>query len=739
MNSPLDPILTTDPQRRALLSAFLATLGTTPALALIGCGGGGASAGDAQSTALGKLEPTPAPVPAPAPAPAPTPEPAPSPAPAPAPSPAPAPEPAPPAPAPAPMPGGNYTLKSRSIDMSRLLLFRDFQDLNPYERFQRLRVLTGNAAVIQIKAHDLSGGGTVRTFSGTSYRLLVDGVERASIDVPTGTTYAEFNLDLVNIPEGWHEFDIAGTANESCPQWAMYVQKGASPVVQQMMPIVLGSFGLSASRGAHFIGTVPARLAPVRIELGTRECPSFSEPLPRSALVGTEIVPVRQDDIHRPASNADGLVHTFNTQSYFWSTFVAKYPSGVSLLDGPRGVGNVAMATHLQVGRVGQIYFCDPWRFGKVWPNGTVETLAGYRHVAGVPRHTARPDTDVELVGDWSSIPVDRRGFRELWGATWDARSLTINEAAASIPNNGTLEKPHIAGPRLFLADTQNNRVCLLTFPIDNHTAPPRVTEFLTGLSDPWDVVCEAGVLYVSERLSHRIAAYDATTGALLRVVVSGSALSTVDANRFVRRSTSLAAVRAQPCVGPEGLAFHDGWLYFGSFAMVQVKRVHLTSGEIQVVAEPTLDGNSNYMKIAVSDGTFGPAGTVFVSSWSNAYDGRPMAYLPNGTVWGYAAVTSGGVGPGAPWKTLGYTTAVTVSKGRMVSGHSGEGLVMHSKALGYDAIVDLDRYNAGRSDYYRRGLQLTHGYNGWGYYGLNAPLGLSADIDYFLRAHGHI
>ena len=57
---------------------------------------------------------------------------------------------------------------------------------------------------------------------------------------------------------------------------------------------------------------------------------------------------------------------TEQTQAYYWSTVASnEFPAGIAVLDGPRGVGTVAMATHLQVGRNGGVYFCDPWRVGQ--------------------------------------------------------------------------------------------------------------------------------------------------------------------------------------------------------------------------------------------------------------------------------------------------------------------------------------------------------------------------------------
>ena len=688
---------------------------------------------------LDELQQAPEPAPTPAPAPVPTP-PAPVPAPAPDPTPpAPAPEPPPaptpaPTPAPAPSPGPAAGLVARPLNLARMVCFRAYFSSGPYERFQKLLVLEGSMATLRFWGCNMANGGGARPLDKTSYALLVDGVERARATVKPGGTEGTFQLPLAGLSEGWHELDIGGLTDETCPQWPVFVLRSAVAPAQTDMPVVLGSFGLMASgRATHLIGRVPARFAPVQAPVAApRDCPPFADALPRSSLVQTTLVPWQDSDIHRTNRSARGILNTFNGQSYFWTSLIAATPS-VALLDGLRGRGTLGMATHLQVGRTGQIYFCDPWRVGKVMPDGTVVTLAGWRHRA--VRSYFHDAQDLELVGDWSAVPVARRGFHELWGLAWDARSLTTDDAAAEIDG----EKPHVSGPRAFVSDTQRNRVCLLTFAPNSREVPPKVTEFITGLSDPWDVACDDGVLYVSERGKHRIQAFDATSGRLLRTVVSGAALATLNSDHVAVATAPLATVRLQPCVAPEGLSLQDGWLYFGSKAMAQVKRVNLRTGATEVVvADLFVDGNTKFAKIALSDGTFGPRGTVFVTTWSVVNYGRPLAYLPGGKIWPYTNPNAAGVGPGVPWDTLGYSSACAAGQGRLVCGSSAEGLVMISRAASTDKVITMDTWRRWGADYRRRGLQLTHGHGGWGYYGLPVPWGVSADIDQYLEANDH-
>ena len=630
--------------------------------------------------------------------------------------------------------GPGYQIRRRSINVLSLLIIDGYFEGGRYERYQRITVLSGATANIRFFAYNIGGGGASRIFNASSYKLLVDGVERARVSVPGGSREATFQLNLAPLTEGWHILDVVainGGAAESCPTWPVWVSKGGRPI-QPLMPVTTGTYGLlhgpDASSYVHITATVPAAFRPTELRLPARETPAFDTALPRAELAQAQWAPVRRDDVHRTNVTSNGVLTTHNRQPYFWSDFTAKIPR-LPLLDGPRGKATIVMPTHLQVARRGGAYFVDPWRVGKIQPDGTVTTLAGWRHTSP-PSFWGSPQ-QLELVGDWSSIPAERRGFHEAWGLAWDPASLATDPSAGLIDG----EHPHLTGPRAFISDSQNNRICVIEFSRDSHTAVPVVKEFITGLGDPWDVVCDGNLLYVSERTRHRIAAYDTRTGVLDHVLVSGAALATVSSvNRFVTRRGTLAQLRSQPCVAPEGLFLQDDWLYFGSYAMAQVKRVHLRTGQVEVVVEPTLDGNSAFMKIAVSDGTFGPRGTVFVAHWSNNYFGYPAAHLPGGKRWEYLS----GTNRGTPWGGAGYPTAVGVGQGKMLCGSSAEGLLVHSKALASDKALP-SQYARGEKEWLRRGFHLTHGPAGFGYYGLPLPWGASADIDVYLTTHGHV
>lgn len=663
-------------------------------------------------------------VPAPAPEP-PPPEP---------PSPAPDPEPPPPAPEPPPPPPPppvDSTVQTRALNMARMLLWAPWLESSRYQRFQKLALLKQGANTVILRSTDQAAGGSNRPFAQAQYVVLVDGVEHVTIAPPAGATSFAVAFDLSTLSEGWHWIDIRQDGDETPVPYPVYVQHGAHPVPQPTIPVVLGSIG-SASRVLW--ANLPSTYSPTVLPLPAREYPHSSAPVTRASIVQQNIVPWRTGDLYRPVDIGGGAMVALSRQPYFFDHLIAARPYLPSF-DGPRGIGAVSMATHLQVGRTGGVYFTDSWRVGHISPTGVVRTLAGWRHKSPLAIESMS-DAAIELVGDWSAVPVDRRGFHELWGMAWDQRTLAVG--GDPIPNgvNGP-EQPHITGPVCFVSDSQRNRVCRIEFDPRSHDTPAKVTEFITGLADPWDLAYDDGVLYVSERQAHRIAAYDATTGAFIRVVVQGSALAVVNTRKMVR-TASFDVTRAQPCVAPEGLAYQDGWLYFASLAQAQIRKVSVTTGELVVVCNVSVDDNSKFVKIAIGDGTFGPRGMLAATTWSAMGMGRPLLFNPDGTAISWTNANGGGAGPGMTFESIGYGCAVGIGNGRMVFSSSAEGVLQVSRALASDATISAATWSAGRLEYWNAGFELTHGAGGFGFCGLPLPWGRSAALDTYLQAHGH-
>jgi pimeloyl-ACP methyl ester carboxylesterase len=662
-------------------------------------------------------------------------------------------------PPPDPTESGGITLHQREVDVSNIFLFDKYHATSRYERFQQLEVLSGSSAQLQFRLWDLASGGVILTIPAGVYELLVDDVSQSSVTMPAGQVLGTFTLDITGIADGWHILDIVRVADptHSCAPWAVFVNKaGGEAVSHDEVPVMHGSYELAHYGLDHYWAMVPAVYDPTPMPLPSRSCPSFSTADAHTTLFRENMTPSRHEtNINRVSITSDGVKSTFNTQNYFYQDLVREFPN-VHLLDGPRGVGTLMMPTHIMPDRHGGAYCLDPWRVVRVSNDGTITTRCGYRH--GSPPHNWLENGEgLELVGDWSAIPVDRRGFHELWGGAFDLNTVAFANLDTGAPQqlnsvNGEMEHPHSVGPRLFVADSQNNRICLLTFTRDSFTAEPVVTEFLTGLGDPWDVVwsvgteegLSTGVIYVSERTSHRIACYNATTGAFIRTVVEGAALASVNESRKVTPLAPLATIRAEDVVAPEGLFLQDGWLYYGSKAMQEVRRVNLDDGEIEVVCRPLIDTNSEYVKITVSDGTFGPLGMVFTFTFSNARFGMPEAWLPDtgpaGTRWGLTGSASFlSRGRGGLYTSLGYPTAGGVGQGRLYCGSTEEGLARISKVATSDPTVNETRYNNGATMYKALGYKLVYGDDGFGHQGLELPWGVHADMDYYLQWHGHL
>lgn len=647
--------------------------------------------------------------------------------------PVPAPPPAEPPPAPAPEPA--RAVRSRALSSSRLLLIEGYAgESSAYTRSQAVLRLSGDKARVRVFGFNMAAGAPERVLTGGDYTLLIDGLPAATMTVAAATVKRmDFAVDATKLPPGWHWLDVTCTTGETCIPYAALVVHGAVAGPSAFTPVSRASYELAMrGDGVYHWADAPPAYAPVPRPLALRTAAPFSAALPRTDLHCTQLVPLRFGDTYRPAVTKEGALTSAAAQPYHWHQMASKGTT-IPLLDGPRGVGTVCMTTHLQVGRNGGAYFCDHVRMGHISADGTVKTLVGTRHRQPMSHWQDPPVMD--LVGDWSAVPVERRGCHELWGMAWWLRTLATDEAAQAMPNgvNG-MEKPHTVGPVCFLADSQNNRVLRVEFDRASHATPAKVTEFLTGLGDPWDVVCAGDELFVSERTAHRIAVYSAETGAFLRVLVQGSALAVVDRNREVTRTFSLAECQAAACVAPEGLYLHDGHLYFGSKAQAQVRRIPLAGGDITVVATFGVDGNTKFCKFSVSDGTTGPAGTVFIASWSNRTLGMPDTILPNGGSWKWWDYAKGGVGA---WAQFGYPTAVASANGRILVGGINEGVLMVTAKQPGDS-PPTTQVMTGRAEFFARGLDLLHGDEGFGYYGISLPWGESPAIDAFLAYIGH-
>lgn len=644
---------------------------------------------------------------------------------------------------PPPPPVPQDAIQQRAMNPAALLMPRALLlDQTTYERFQTPAIADGDTWVYEARA--LSGN-VLRPWRAQPYTLLVDGVEHGSSAPKPGDGSCSITVRLGELSHGWHQLDLRGAPDETCAPAFLYVRKpGGEPPA--LMPVALGSHDFQHNGGlmVYQWAWVPARFEPTLLPLPKVDRKPVAKPLLRPSLYMEELVPFKRSDLYRPRAT-DGVVHACNVQNYLATRMTSPLTaSDAALLDGPRGMGSTSAITFLQVGRNGGVYFLEPWRFGHIDPDGTVRTIAGKRSRQPAPRHVPSRDDDHEMVGDWSAIPLARRGFHEAWDMTWWTPTLATDEAAEPIPNgsNGP-EKPHLRGPVCFITDTQRGRVLRLEFDRASHATPVKITEFITGLSDPWGAACVGDRLFISERLANRIVEYDAATGAFvgtLRAGPTGLAFAALAQDRQPFRRQPLEAVRAQGCVLPEKLRHHDGHLYWSSLVMQQVRRINLASNEETVVVdipESCLSGGY-YITFAVSDGSFWPAGTVALQAWSSGTsNGLPWVWLPDGTPLAYN--TAGGQGPGMVWTDFSYGGAVDIAQGCMVFSSSLEGVGRIREAQGERTWPWASAYLPAMTRWRKLGLHLTHGPGGFGYYGLPLPWGVHADTDTYLEMHGHV
>jgi len=668
--------------------------------------------------------------------------------------------------------------------MSRLIMVASFMPSpDRYNRAQFLTVVKPDAAGalrVRVFSCDLAGGGGAPLW-GAAMPLTLrlerpDGTLAIQANATTDPAQKElyFSINAAQVEEGWYKADVVGgdAFGWDCCWWAVFVLKSAVAPPHALMPSVTASYELmhqpTGSPWNIQFAWVPTLYAPTEKPLAMREYPNVVTQsivgvpaISRDMLVCDEIAPYRATDPHRPVVSAEGIWSTFNTQNYNFYDFEAKVPIW-PLLDGVRGRGTLTGLMHVEWGTavvnsppfngpVDNLYFTDTWRFGKILLGkyrsadyGKVVTLCGFRHphpppyrydVAGNP---AAP----ELVGNWDAIPPERRGACRMWGIGWDSRAFVSDLNAPTIPAEKDLH-PHAswpdsdgtimaAGIRVFLPDLTNNRVLKLQFNPTSHATPPVVTEFAIGLNRPFDnieVEKASGFMAVTDTGNNRV------------IVVSLD-----DGAAIVAQFATLA---------PEGIAYQDGWLYYGSIRAKNIKKrtVTINTGsvtfgpEVVAVALQTpyqINDNSRYVKIALSDGSFGPRGMIGVMTWSNIYYGLPLLFLPGENVIKHvdfiqkhpARSVRGPICSGEA--ALSYGTAIGFGHGSMFSGTTQEGLLRWSGVVPSDAVLNGSRYNNGVKLWRDKGLHLTRGNHGWGFDGAPPPWGVHADIDYMMEVHGH-
>jgi len=632
----------------------------------------------------------------------------------------PAPVPAPPAPAPAPPAPqpGSIVIHREPINRASAVWPEAWAWSAPYQRATGLLLWEpGRPAVVDYVRGALAGAASLPE---RTYTLLIDGEAVASTTVPAGRERFRFTFTAPTAP-GWKTLTTAGRAEgESDIRYFARVAGGVDTVV----PVVQSSLELShrykPEDTAHAWAWVPVGPAVARPTLDHAYAP-VTDPSEQTAdmLVAGDAYPPTMLRALPGGGHA-----AMGDQAYFWDQAIDLNGrgQGLFLLDGPRGVGTLCFTTHLEVGRATQtqdpasaprrnVYACDPWRFVRVSNTGEVVTLAGKRGQPGA----------YELVGDWSAIPAERRGFRLLWGMCWDSRTLGVDPSLPPVEGR----PPHPKAPRAYVADSMNNRICRVEFDGRSHDTPAKVSEVFTGLG-VWDCVEHDGTMLVSLRDQHKVVrmTFD---GEVLEAVLERDPTRPGNAGLDHRHtawlwSTTLAEAQQQTILCPEGLYVLDGLLYVGSRVMEQIVVVDLTTR--QIVRRIPVDGarGNDFVKLAVSDGSYAPRGTVFYATFGVQDGGQWFGVKPDGSRWITAT--------NAPFALDTYQMSFAVGGGRLIAGGSDYGLRRYFKG----PRLDLDKYAQGEREFFAMHGRIVYGPHGVGRF--DAPA-TSEAMRYFLTANG--
>lgn len=647
----------------------------------------------------------------------PTPAPAPTPVPEPAPAPSPAPEPPPPPPV------GNFTIHTQPINRARVVWPIAWAWSDSYDRSTELLLWQPGASVRLDYQRGPMISGVPSILPVKTYTLLIDGSPVATTQLAEGQKWFAFTFDAPTVP-GWRTLTVDGLDDGESQITYFAAVAGSVPT---SVPVVASSHEMSfryrAGDWDHAWAWVPVG-------------PAVAHPTPDYLYSSVSVESEQTADMllpgdkHPPVSlhqAPDGTWVTMGKQAYFWDQVILlnRPVPDVHLLDGPRGIGTMCFTTHIEVGRATQtedpaslprrnIYACDPWRFVRVSNTGEVTTLAGWRHRTGIAEGAP------ELVGDWSAVPEERRGFRLLWGMCWDSRTLAVDPLQPPIDGR----PPHVVGPRAYVADSMRNRICRLQFPAAEH-APATVSEVFNG-EGVWDCVEYDGAMIVSLRSQNRVVRMSFDGEILETLIEHDSSLTgaaTVDYRHVAWRDagTIVEQAQAHPVLCPEGLFVLDGLLYIGSKAQECITVFDLAQRRIVRRIPVYIGGNSNFVKLAVSDGSYAPRGTVFYCTFEVQDGARWFGIKPDGTRWVTAT--------NAVFPMETYQMSVGIGGGRLIAGGSDYGLVRHSKGPRLDEAL----YNAGELEFMKSHGRLVYGPQGVGRFTVPAQ---SPALKYFLDAN---
>jgi hypothetical protein len=631
------------------------------------------------------------------------------------------------------------------------------------------------------------------------YRMLVDGVERATYNRVGSEDHAQFVGSFVDEADAPHLFEIvaydangarvpawqpsvvpAGTmmpGESQIPFW-MWTDFGGTAKDHPMVVFQAGSYQWTHPGFANYSDIrrpVPAyawALVPKTVCVDQPMPLTLPTPVPfNTVLTSSQIrrinrLPQGSEDepqLWRAVVTKRGITVTEDIQGYFPQDWQMDLPR-ILLLDGPRNVNSVAMVSGIHMGRNFKVYVLTPWDVSVVDPSGYKKTLYGLHHTKPTYWEDC-PTTNTEMVGDWSAIPVARQMMGEPWYLALDTRSTALDPLANPIAG----EQPHVAPGVAFYTPSKLGVILRAQFApndpnrgdITKPAIPPVLTEHITGLLDPWgldEYGVGSGKLVVGERGAHRISVWDIdskTRDSVLLENPNGARFGAVDANRTFAYAAgqSYSTARADPIVAPEGLKYvpagvmgADAYVVWGSLAQGEVRRLNLSSGQVEVCCRPYVSYGvqSRYLYVAVvTDDSFFPNGSILTTTYSNAYRGAPELWVPGaggggGLTHGTAHVDWRGFaydviqGAGATDATV-YAMACGVRAGLLVCGSSMFGLDAYIKKSATDPVIDAAKASRGATKYRAARHPMLHGTFAHPHTSLPPPLGEDPEQDYFM------
>jgi hypothetical protein len=666
--------------------------------------------------------------------------------------------------------------------------------------------------------------------SAFSRNFAITGLERAGVmdcTVPAGTPDTWYVGDLYGfdaggaatlLNAGWIGVNLTGALKDdpNIPRTTggfCWVHPEADAVADPIthLPIIPSQPGL------HALALMPKALAePLAYPLPRRPTPVPFNTAVSAALLHRENITVPYDSEHldnwRTCYTHDGVAVSDQLQGYFPEQWMEAPPQR-SHIDGKRGQCMTLAALNIIPRHAGGFDYTDVCGDRHVDWMGTVTTRFGIRHKQprysgynDLPAYYEPPDINdpnVEIVGEsgWpASVPRAQRFPWEAWNGAYDLRTVAIDNTRPKIMVSGNLEFQHKTHIDKFWAD-RFGRIVKTTFVgnadgynvdangvvtdpvsgavVDLFALAPTHQLWVTGLGDPWGLVCDNGVIGVTDRAKHRISQYSADTPqTLIRHIFdnpNGARFGVMGPRRRFSVSATVdswsaanaAAARVDACVAPEGLYSYldaNGDLIYGwgAYAQGEGREVNTRTLAWWVTCRPFVSygGKSWFIDPKRCDGTTGPLGMIGTTTFSEAVTtaggwGRPEFFLP--TPGPASATDPTRLSNSVPYNWSGGTLA-QVFRGRggrtagcgygMTFGWGGAGpgrIIVSSSQAGFDewTLADPaaplpDEIASARGFAYLKTnhLQLRYGWNcleG----GEPRPWGLNADLDKYMAQNG--